>query len=107
MAEREFFKIVDVYKEVEKEIENENGEKENVVEDVLVKKNTKVRWTCKNLEDITDYEEFYNIETGKKSKFTIIHHKYAGRLVIDMTYNKLNELLNKEKTVVYGFNSKR
>jgi len=102
MKGHEFYKIVNIYKDVEKE--DEEGNK--YTEEILYKKNIKLKWYCANLEDITDYEEVVDFETGKKERgLTLVNHKSKGSVIIKMSYEEFNKLFNKEKNVkVNGFN---
>lgn len=97
MARHEFKRSVDLYKEVLNEDTQE-------VEQKLIKKDIKVRWSCENLDEITDYEEVLN-EKGKIIKNrTLIIHRSRGELIVDGSYEEIKKTLEEKKQrKVYGF----
>jgi hypothetical protein len=100
----EFIRILDLYDTVEEEVEMPDGSKAKTYVEKKIKSGVKKRWTCRNLEDITDYEEQTTEKGRVNKKITLLNHRYKGFIYVMCPYDEVKELLKENgKKQVYGF----
>lgn len=100
----EFIRILDLYDTVEEETELPDGTKAKISVEKMVKKGVKKRWTCRNLEDITDYEEQMTDKGKINKKITLLNHRYKGFIYVSCPYDEVKEILKENgKKPIHGF----
>lgn len=105
--EYEFIKVVDLYKNIEEQVINENGELETITLHVPVRKKLEIPWQVRDLNKIHDFQPYYDDNGRFKKGYSTIFHDNYGTIIVKIDYNKLKEDLNKEKhNKIYGFKHK-
>ena len=100
----EFIKVVDVYKNIEEEVINEDNEIETITLHIPIKKKLKIPWFVRDLNKVHDLQPYYNDEGKFRKGYSIITHDLYGQVVVKNDYNKLKEIFNKkDQNKIYGF----
>lgn len=104
LNEYEFIKVVDLFKEIEEEVINENGELERITFKIPVKKKLEVPWQVRDLTKVHDFQPYYNDKGRFIKGYTSIMHDLYGPIVVKGDYQKLKQDLNKpENRIIHGF----
>lgn len=94
----EFIVTRDLYNEVEVEVDGQIG-----IQVVLVKKDLKTKWFCKDLAVISGVEQAYNDNGNIRRDYCKITVDGIGEKIIKMRYNDAKQLIETEAFKKVGF----
>ncbi len=91
----EFIEVIDIIEEVEDE---ETGE----IKVVTIKSNLERNWTCRDLNEITDFKQSLTLKGRKIRNMTQVYHKPSSSwLTVKKSYNEMKTILS--KTIIKGY----
>lgn len=105
--EYEFVKVINLYRDVDEVVINEEGKEELITLHVPIKSNLEVPWYCRNLDKIHDFQPYYDDEGKFKKNWTSISHDFYGKMTIKESYDNMKEILKQNEQIkVNGFKYK-